>query len=238
MTALDRFFNKEKWHSQVIWIFITFREYRLLPEKQKPLQCSFMHTFEPGLATLGRHASLPPASLFCVAKRKKGDKGKKGRVSKQKLLKGCHQGQNIIVLAILQRLEFENFPCRSTMVADNSFQCSTAPLLCPLWNPFCRPWKKRLFYHYRCKDMVSLFVWNPIELCFIFRLDFIHQRHQRRLESWNLYFLQPPYIQRYADAVDGGGAPADWCFDFVHGKFACMFSMKGWYKATTEGHMV
>ena len=37
------------------------------------------------------------APLFCVAKRKKGDKGKNERVSKQKLLKGCHQGQNIIV---------------------------------------------------------------------------------------------------------------------------------------------
>ena len=56
--------------------------------------------------------------LFCVAKRKKGDKGKKERVSKQKLLKGCHQGQNIIVLTILERLEFENFSCRPTMVAD------------------------------------------------------------------------------------------------------------------------
>ena len=42
---------------------------------------------------------------------KKGDKGKKERVSKQKLLKGCHQGQNIIVLVILERLEFENFSC-------------------------------------------------------------------------------------------------------------------------------
>ena len=66
-------------------------------------------------------------SLFCVAKRKKGDKDKKERVSKQKLLKGCHQGQNIIVLATLERLEFENFSCRPTMVANNTFQCSMAP---------------------------------------------------------------------------------------------------------------
>ena len=42
---------------------------------------------------------------------KKGDKGKKERVSKQKLLKECHQGQNTIVLVILERLEFENFSC-------------------------------------------------------------------------------------------------------------------------------
>ena len=65
--------------------------------------------------------------FFCVAKRKKGDKGKKERVSMQKLLKGCHQGQNIIVLTILERLEFENFSCRPTIVADNTFQCCLAP---------------------------------------------------------------------------------------------------------------
>ena len=67
----------------------------------------------------------PP--LFCVAKRKKGDKGKKERVSKEKLLKGCHQGQNIVVLAVIERLHFENFSCRSTIVADNTFQCSMPP---------------------------------------------------------------------------------------------------------------
>ena len=32
---------------------------------------------------------------------------KKERVSKQKLLKGCHQGQNVTVLAIQERLEFK-----------------------------------------------------------------------------------------------------------------------------------
>ena len=46
-----------------------------------------------------------PATLFWVAKRK-GNKEKK--VSKQKLLKGCHQGQNVTVLAILERLEFNS----------------------------------------------------------------------------------------------------------------------------------
>ena len=48
---------------------------------------------------------MPP--LFCIAKRKKGDKAKKERVSKQKLLKGRHQGQNIIILTILERLTFQ-----------------------------------------------------------------------------------------------------------------------------------
>ena len=41
------------------------------------------------------------------------------------------------------------------------------------------------------------------ELGWIFTLDFIYQRHHRRL----LYFLQPPYLQRYADAVAGKVAP-------------------------------
>ena len=50
---------------------------------------------------------LAPAPLFCVAKRKKGNKGKKERLSKQKILKGCHRGQNVTVLAILERLEFK-----------------------------------------------------------------------------------------------------------------------------------
>ena len=68
----------------------------------------------------GRGGHAPPSSpspfFFCVAKRKKGDKSKKERVSKQKLLKGYHQGQNIIVLAILERLEFESFSCRPTIL--------------------------------------------------------------------------------------------------------------------------
>ena len=49
----------------------------------------------------------------------------------------------------------------------------------------------------------------------IFTLDFIYQRHHHRLELWNLYFLQPPYIQRYTDAVAGKGASLFNCFDFV-----------------------
>ena len=39
----------------------------------------------------GSMAPRPPASRFCVAKRKKRNKGKKQRVLQQKLLKDCHQ---------------------------------------------------------------------------------------------------------------------------------------------------
>ena len=42
----DRFLNKEKWHPQVIWMFSTFREYCLLPDKEMRSHCSFMHTFQ------------------------------------------------------------------------------------------------------------------------------------------------------------------------------------------------
>ena len=39
--------------------------------------------------------------IICVAKIKKGNKEKKERVSKQKLLKGCYQGENVTVLIML-----------------------------------------------------------------------------------------------------------------------------------------
>ena len=42
----------------------------------------------------------PGLPLFRVTKIKKGNKGKTEKVSKQKLLKGCHQGQNVTVLVI------------------------------------------------------------------------------------------------------------------------------------------
>ena len=66
---------------------------------------------------------------------------------------------------------------------------------------------KRLSNPCRCKDMVPLFAWNPTGLRLIFTLDFLYQRHHHRLESWDLFFVQPPYLQRYADAVAGKGAP-------------------------------
>ena len=69
------------------------------------------------------------APTFFAAKGKKGNKGKKERVSKKKLLKSFNQGQNMTVLAILEPLEFKNFSCRATMVVDNTFQCSMVPPL-------------------------------------------------------------------------------------------------------------
>ena len=68
-------------------------------------------------------------TFFGVEKRNKANKGKKERVSKQKLLKGCHQGQNVTVLAILERLELKKKFLLANAVADNTFQCSMAPSL-------------------------------------------------------------------------------------------------------------
>ena len=64
-------------------------------------------------------------SVFCVTKRKKGNKGKEERVLKQKLLKVCHQGQNVTVLAILERLKFKYFLV--SQVADKYFSVFFGP---------------------------------------------------------------------------------------------------------------
>ena len=112
MTALDRFLNKEKSHSQVIWMFTTFGEYWLLSEKQMLFHCSFMDTFWR-----------------------------------------------------------KNFPI---------------------------PGDAKKWPHYLGET----------------------QCNHHRLESWNLCFLQPPYLQRYADVVAGKGATLYNCFDFVDGVIA------------------
>ena len=57
----------------------------------------------------GRGSCLP---LFLHSKKKKGNTGKKERVSSQKLLKGCHQGQKVTVLAILEHLGFKTILLR------------------------------------------------------------------------------------------------------------------------------
>ena len=49
---------------------------------------------------------LPPSHLTFFRSKKIM---KKERVSKQKLLKSCHQGKDVTVLVILERLEFKHF---------------------------------------------------------------------------------------------------------------------------------
>ena len=63
---------------------------------------------------------------------------------------------------------------------------------------------------------------GEIQVRLIFTLNFIYQRHHHRLELRYLFSLQPPYLQKYADAVAGKGAPLYNCFDFVGGTIACI----------------
>ena len=93
------------------------------------LECLFPDLFMGRAEDTGGPRYLSPSPLLCVAKIKKENKGKKERDSKHKLLKGCHQGQNVTVLAILERLEFKNVSYWPTIVADNIFQCFMFPPL-------------------------------------------------------------------------------------------------------------
>ena len=82
-------------------------------------------TLEEGQRSV--HSAPHPTLTFLPSKMKKGKERKK--FSKQKLLKGCHQGQNGTVLDILERPKFKTFSCRPNMVAKNTFQCSAVPPL-------------------------------------------------------------------------------------------------------------
>ena len=70
-----------------------------------------------------------------------GGKWKKERVAKQKILKGCYQGQNVAVVAILESLEFKNF--FSTNHSDQQYFSvfhghSTLKSILPALNWQCR----------------------------------------------------------------------------------------------------
>ena len=54
---------------------------------------------------------------------KKKKKGKKEIFTKLKLFKGCHQGQTAAVVVILERPDFKNFSCWSTIVTNNNVPC-------------------------------------------------------------------------------------------------------------------
>ena len=94
---------------------------------------SWLYTHVCAVAEKYRGAWFHP--FFCVAKRKKRNKGKKERVSKQKLFKGCYQDQNVTVLAILEHLEFKNCSCRPPVFHGPP----------PLVNQFRRPWFGNIF---------------------------------------------------------------------------------------------
>ena len=67
--------------------------------------------------------------------------------------------------------------------------------------------------------MDPLFGRNPTEICLIFNevLDFSYQYQHHRLQSWDLYFVQPLFLESYADAVSQKGATLNNCFGLVDG---------------------
>ena len=83
------------------------------------------------------HTHTHTHTFLCSKKQKRKTKEKRKKRKKETVLKCCHQGQNVTVLAILEHLEFKDFSCWPTMVTDNRIQGSMPPLL---WNQFRRPW--------------------------------------------------------------------------------------------------
>ena len=80
--------------------------------------------------------AYPPTFSRSIKKKGNQREKRKSFKAKQKLLKGCYQGQNVTILVILVRLEIKNFPCQLTMVADSTFQYFMVP---PLLYPFRLP---------------------------------------------------------------------------------------------------
>ena len=80
----------------------------------------------------------------------------------------------------------------------------------------------KIIFQRKCAQRECFHYLGEIQVRLIFTLNFIYQRHHHRLELRNLYSLQLPYLQKYADAVAGKGAPLYNCFDFVGGTIACI----------------
>ena len=129
------------------------------------------------------------------------------------------------VLALLGALQFpERFVCTQRTT------CSGLEGLCILL--------KRLAFPCRYSDMVSRFGRNSTELCLIFNsvLNFVYNRHNHRLRSWDQPFLSPEMLGIYADAVHEKGAPLHNCFGFVDGTLRKIARPKRNQRAVYNGH--
>ena len=64
-------------------------------------------------------------------------------------------------------------------------------------------------------------IWSKLNFVWYLHLIlFLNVTIRDQHEPWNFYFLQTPYLQRYADVAAGKGAPLFNCFDFVGGPIA------------------
>ena len=86
---------------------------------------------------------------------------------------------------------------------------------------FMHTFEEKTFLSLQMQKTCSHYL-GEIQVRLIFALNFIYQRHHRRIELRNLYSVQPPYLQKYADAVAGEGAPLYDCFDLIARTIACI----------------
>ena len=82
----------------------------------------------------GGRASHGP---FLSSKKQNWKQRKKRKSFKAKTIKMLSPSSKCSRFSHSRASRIQNFSSRSTMVADNTFQCFVA---LPLWNPFCRPW--------------------------------------------------------------------------------------------------
>ena len=71
----------------------------------------------------------PPPQLFCVAKRKKLNKGKKGKSFKAETIKRLPPKSKCYCFSHCRASRIEKFFLSANMVTDNALQCSMAPPL-------------------------------------------------------------------------------------------------------------
>ena len=79
--------------------------------------------------------------------------------------------------------------------------------------------KNRPSYSYRCKDVLPLFGRNSTSFDTYTRFCLSTSPSQTRVLDF-FFFLQLPYLQRYADIAAGKCAPLYNCFNFVDGIIA------------------
>ena len=77
----------------------------------------------------------------------------------------------------------------------------------------------RLAYPCRFSDLIPRFGRSTPELSMISNrmVDFMFDSHGHRLTNWNNSLLNPPALQRYADAISNKGAASANCFGFIDG---------------------
>ena len=99
----------------------------------------------------------------------------------------------------------------ATFRCHQRFVCDGTEGLCMLL--------RRLSYLCTYKDLIPRFGRTVPVLSMVTNtvLDYIYDHHGHRITQWNNAILNPPQLERYADAIAAQGAPLDNCFGFFNG---------------------